>query len=60
MVTRGWQKLTSKSPTQTIRDLSWQKDQFIASDVRPENAILAESDQQIYPIDFIVGGKELQ
>lgn len=33
MTARGWQKLPRQSPTQTIRDLSWQKDQFIACDI---------------------------
>ena len=36
-------------------DLSWRKDEWIATDVRPENALLAEADGSIRAIDFIVG-----
>ena len=33
---------------------TWRRGDVIATDVRPENAILAEADGQIYPFDFIL------
>jgi len=37
----------------------WKKGRYLATDVRPENALVAESTGTIHPIDFIVAGKEL-
>lgn len=37
-----------------LASLTWQRGEIIATDVRPENAILAEADGEIYPFDFIL------
>ena len=41
-----------------IANQTWQKDRWMATDVRPENALIAESDGQIRAIDFILGKRE--
>ena len=38
-----------------LRDLTWIRGEDIATDVRPENALIAEVDDRIYAIDFIMG-----
>jgi hypothetical protein len=34
---------------------TWIRDGFIATDLRPANALIAESDGEIRAIDFIIG-----
>jgi hypothetical protein len=41
-----------------IANLSWRKGPWIATDVRPENALVAEADGIIRAIDFIIGKAE--
>ena len=49
----GWEPFAPLSELVMMRTQSWKKGSIIATDVRPENAILAESDGVIYPFDFI-------
>ena len=37
-----------------LATLSWRRGDVTATDVRPENAILAESDGRIYRLGFIL------
>jgi hypothetical protein len=41
-----------------IVNQTWRNDGWVATDVRPENALIAESDGQIRAIDFILGKTE--
>lgn len=55
----GW--VPHKEPCfgDTLELLTWKKGRFLATDVRPENALVADSTGFIHPIDFIVGGNEI-
>ncbi len=53
----GWHKVELRSELNMLTTQSWQKGDCLATDVRPENAILAEADGQIYPFDFIMARK---
>ena len=55
----GWTPHREPCLGETLEHLTWKKGPYLASDVRPENAILAESSGTIHPIDFIVAGKEI-
>jgi len=50
----GWEPFSPPSELVMIKTQTWKKGRIIATDVRPENAILAECDDEIYPFDFIV------
>lgn len=58
MQERGWEPFVVESEIETLRNQSWRQGNYLATDVRPENAIRADADGKIYPIDFVVG--ELQ
>ncbi len=47
----GYFRLAKKRFPATV---TWRREDVLATDVRPENAILAESDGQIYSFDFIL------
>ena len=51
---RGWQLFVPPTRHDMLATQTWHRGDVIATDVRPENAILAESDGQIYPFDFIL------
>jgi hypothetical protein len=53
MSASGWEPFAPPSELIVIQTQTWKKSNIIATDVRPENAILAESDGVIYPFDFI-------
>lgn len=53
----GWSPLNASCVGDTLEKLTWQKGQFLATDVRPENALVSEATGIIHPIDFIVAGK---
>ena len=55
MLERGWEPCEPNAIGATLAELSWRRDDILATDVRPENAILADADGRIYPIDFVVG-----
>lgn len=50
----GWQPFVPPTRHDMLATLTWRRGEVIATDVRPENAILAESDGEIYPFDFIL------
>lgn len=51
---RGWQLFVPPTRHDMLATQTWRRGDVIATDVRPENAILAEADGQIYPFDFIL------
>ncbi|MFC7339298.1 hypothetical protein ACFQY0_19045 [Haloferula chungangensis] len=51
---RGWEPANLPTRLEMLAELSWRRGEVVATDVRPENAILAESDGEIYPFDIIV------
>lgn len=55
MTERGWSRWSPPTELDMIANLTWRRDEWIATDVRPENALLAEADGVIRAIDFIVG-----
>ena len=59
MRSQGWIPHQEPCIGETLQNLSWKKGRYLATDVRPENALVAESTGTIHPIDFIVAGKEL-
>lgn len=59
MHSRGWTPHGEPCNGETLERLTWKMDTFLATDVRPENALVAESTGTIHPIDFIVVGREI-
>lgn len=59
MHSQGWTPHQEACLGETLQTLTWKKGPYLATDVRPENALVAESTGTIHPIDFIVAGKEL-
>lgn len=55
----GWSPHKEPCFGDTLDQLTWKKGRFLATDVRPENALVAASTGEIHPIDFIVAGKEV-
>jgi hypothetical protein len=55
----GWAPHREPCLGETLEQLTWKKGPYLATDVRPENALVAESTGTIHPIDFIVAGKEI-
>jgi hypothetical protein len=51
---RGWQLFVPPTRHDMLANQTWRRGDVIATDVRPENAILAEADGQIYPFDLIL------
>jgi len=51
---RDWQPFVPPTRHDMLATLTWRRGDVIATDVRPENAILAEANGQIYPFDFIL------
>lgn len=51
---QGWQKIRPETELETLQELTWSKDDLLATDVRPENVIQSEADQQLYPFDLIL------
>ncbi len=56
MTGHGWTRSFDSAHGKTLSTLTWTKGKFIATDVRPENVIQADSNGELYPIDFIVSG----
>jgi hypothetical protein len=50
----GWHPESPPTRLGMLATLTWRRGNVVATDVRPENAILAEADGKIYPFDFIV------
>lgn len=59
MQSLGWVPHQEPCSGETLELLTWKKDSFLATDVRPENALVAEATEMIHPIDFIVAGREI-
>lgn len=55
----GWSPHHEPCFGDTLEKLTWKKAPFLATDVRPENALVADSTGTVHPIDFIVGGNEI-
>jgi hypothetical protein len=55
----GWTPHREPCLGETLEHLTWKKGSYLATDVRPENALVAESTGTIHPINFIVAGKEI-
>jgi len=55
MMGQGWVRWSPPTDLAMIANLTWRRDEWIATDVRPENALLAEADGRIHAIDFIIG-----
>lgn len=55
MTDQGWVRWSPPTDLAMIANLTWRRDEWIATDVRPENALLAEADGRIHAIDFIIG-----
>ena len=55
----GWIPHREPCSGETLELLTWKKDSFLATDVRPKNALVAEATGIIHPIDFIVAGREI-
>ena len=51
----GWTRWSPATDLAMIANLTWREDNWIATDVRPENALIAEADDGIRAIDFIIG-----
>ncbi|GEP43652.1 hypothetical protein BGE01nite_29430 [Brevifollis gellanilyticus] len=58
MHAQGWEHWSPTSDLAMIANLTWRKGPWIATDVRPENALVAEADGMIRAIDFIIGKVE--
>jgi hypothetical protein len=54
MVEQGWRKISPPAEVQVVGELTWQRDEWLATDVRPENALVSDYDGQLRVIDFIV------
>lgn len=52
----GWAPQNLPCIGDTLEALTWGKGRFLATDVRPENAIVSEATGTVHPIDFIVAG----
>lgn len=55
----GWTPHHEPCFGDTLEKLTWKKAPFLATDVRPENAIVSEATGAVHPIDFIVSGNEI-
>lgn len=55
----GWSSHREPCFGDTLDNLTWKKGRFLATDVRSENALVAESTGTLHPIDFIVAGNEI-
>jgi len=58
MRSQGWTPHREPCQGETLENLTWKNGFHLATDVRPENALVTESTGNIQPIDFIVAGKE--
>lgn len=52
----GWSRCVPETESRMVNELSWRRDDVIATDVRPENVICSAADGDFYSIDFIMTG----
>lgn len=50
----GWEKYVPPTESRLLHELTWRKDELLATDVRPENVIVSRYDEAFYSIDFIM------
>lgn len=50
----GWEPWSPPTDQATVAEHTWRRGDFVATDVLPRNAIVAEADDRIRAIDFIV------
>ena len=55
MTARGWRPAPLASDLPMLQNLTWQRGDCLATDVRPENALVSETDGNLTDIDFICG-----
>ncbi len=55
MSRHGWEKCALSSELPMLRHQSWHRSGVMATDVRPENALVAQSDGSLVAIDFVIG-----
>lgn len=55
MAAHGWEYHPLPGGLPMLRDLTWCRDNVLATDVRPENALVSEFDGSLTAIDFICG-----
>jgi len=55
MTARGWHPRPLPGDLPMLQDLTWQRDQWLVTDVRSENALVSEATGSIIAIDFICG-----
>ena len=55
MTARGWQPCPLPSDLPMLQNLTWQRGPCLATDVRPENALISDTTGIITAIDFICG-----
>ncbi len=55
MADQGWTRLSPPADLVMLRDLTWRRGDCIATDVRPENALVSDTDGGLTAIDFILG-----
>lgn len=55
MAGQGWTPLSPPADLVILRDLTWRRGDLIATDVRPEKALVSGADGGLMAIDFILG-----
>jgi hypothetical protein len=58
MERQGWAQHVPPTDLPMLRNLTWCRGGFIATDVRPENALVAESDGELRAIDFVIARED--
>lgn len=54
MKANGWEPWSPPTDQATIAEHTWRRDEYVATDVLPRNAIVTEADDRLRAIDFIV------
>lgn len=54
MKLNGWEPWSPPTDQATIADYTWRRNEYVATDVLPRNAIVTEADGRLRAIDFIV------
>ncbi len=54
MQAHGWTRWQPPATLDMLRHLTWRRGPHLATDVRPENALVSASDGVLRPIDFVV------
>jgi hypothetical protein len=54
MKANGWEPWSPPTDQATVAEHTWRRDEYVATDVLPRNAIVTEADDRLRAIDFIV------